>query len=276
MFLDTLANRGFESGAYEMKGRKLLLAVALAAGTAFAQQNVDISGKDFESGAGDARFASIGRQAAASGKRIVVTAPQQWHGKIAAKIRAGGAADVVLKDGFYENVLVRVEEKPAEPPKPEPKAEARAEAKPVVKTVARVPDEVPGPKPTLPPPVAAAEPAPIVAPPPVPVAAPAPKPVAPSPPPATAVATRAPVAAAPAKPDIAGIQKRLETSLNNGRAAEGPISASALQPGDFIFVDGPVRAVVRRESLRPRMFWSKANSSCAAPSSRKSQPTSTW
>jgi hypothetical protein len=240
-----------------MKARKLLLAVALAAGTAFAQQNVDISGKDFESGAGDARFASIGRQAAASGKRIVVTAPQQWHGKIAAKIRAGGAADVVLKDGFYENVLVRVEEKPAEPPKPEPKAEARVEPKAAPKTVARVPDEVPGPKPTLPPPVATTEPAPIVAPRPAPIATPAPKPVAPAPatPAASQVATRAPAAAAPAKPDIAGIQKRLETSLNNGRAAEGPISVSALQPGDFIFVDGPVRAVVRRESLRPRMFW---------------------
>lgn len=240
-----------------MKARQLLLAAALAAGTAFAQQNVDISGKDFESGAGDARFATIGRQAAASGKRIVVTAPQQWHGKIAAKIRAGGAADLVLKDGFYENVLVRVEDKPAEPPKPEPKAEARVEAKPAPKAVARVPDEVPGPKPTLPPPVAAVEPAPVAAPPPAPVATPAPKTVAPAPaaPPAATVATRAPAAVAPAKPDIAAIQKRLEQSLNNGRAAEGPISPSGLAPGDFIFVDGPVRAVVRRESLRPRMFW---------------------
>ena len=234
-----------------MKARKLLLAAALVAGTAFAQQNVDISGKDFESGAGDGRFASIGRQAAASGKRIVVTAPKEWHGKIAAKIRAGGAADLVLKDGFYENVLVRVEDKPAEPPKPEPKAEARVEPKPTPKAVARVPDEVPGPKPTLPPPVAAVEPAPVAAPPPAPKAV-APAPVAP---PAATVATRAPVSPASAKPDIAAIQKRLEQSLNNGRAAEGPISPSGLAPGDFIFVDGPVRAVVRRESLRPRMFW---------------------
>lgn len=239
-----------------MKARKLLLAAALAAGTAFAQQNVDISGKDFESGAGDARFASIGSQAAASGKRIVVTAPKEWHGKIAAKIRAGGAADLVLKDGFYENVLVRVEDKPAEPPKPEPKVEARVEPKPAPKAVARVPDEVPGPKPTLPPPVAAAEPEPVVTP--APAAAPAPKPVVappPAAPSAATVATRAPAAVAPAKPDIAAIQKRLEQSLNNGRAAEGPISPSGLAPGDFIFVDGPVRAVVRRESLRPRMFW---------------------
>ena len=102
-----------------MKVRKLLLAAALAAAApAFAQQNVDISGTEFQSGGGDAKLATLGREAAKSGKRVVVTAPQEWHGKIAAKIRAGGAADVVMKDGFYENVLVRVEEKPAEPPKP--------------------------------------------------------------------------------------------------------------------------------------------------------------
>ncbi|HEY6985354.1 MAG TPA: hypothetical protein VH375_04680 [Rhodanobacteraceae bacterium] len=254
-----------------MKASRLLLAAALAAAPAFAQQNVDVSGKDFESGAGDARLATVGREAAASGKRIVVTAPQQWHSKIAAKIRAGGAADVVLKDGFYENVLVRVEDKPAEAPKPEPKAEAqkaeaRAEAKAAPKVAAqRVPVEVPGPKPTLPPP-AAPEPAPVAAPPPVqevavakpPPAAPAAATVPAAPPaaaPATTVASRAPAMSAPAKPDVAKIQKRLEESLNNGREAEGPIQTSGLEAGDFIFVDGPVRAVVRRESLRPRMFW---------------------
>jgi len=249
-----------------MKARRLLLAAALATVPAFAQQNVDISGKDFESGAGDAKFATLGREAAASGKRIVVTAPQQWHSKIAAKIRAGGAADVVLKDGFYENVLVRVEDKPAEPPKPEPKVEAaRAEPKPAPKAVAqRVPVEVPGPKPTLPPPVepapaapareVAAVSAPPPAPPPQPVSAPAANP-APAVPPAATVASRAPAPSAPPKPDVAKIQQRFEQSLNNGREAEGSISPSGLQAGDFIFVDGPVRAVVRRESLRPRLFW---------------------
>ena len=58
-----------------------------------------------------------------------------------------------------------------------------------------------------------------------------------------------------AKPDVAKIRARLEQSLNNGREADGEISASDLQPGDTIFIDGPERAVVRRESLRPRMFW---------------------
>jgi outer membrane biosynthesis protein TonB len=233
-----------------MKVRKLLLAAALAAAApAFAQQNIDISGAEFQSGSGDAKFATLGREAAKSGKRVVVTAPQEWHAKIAAKIRAGGSADVVLKDGFYENVLVRVEDKPAEPPKPEPKAES----KPARVAAERVPQDVPGPKPTLPPPEAAPPPV-VSAPPPVPVATPAPPPVQQAPVQQVAVAKPAP-AAAPAKPDVGKIQKRMEESLNNGREAEGPLSVSGLQSGDFIFVDGPVRAVVRRESLRPRMFW---------------------
>jgi hypothetical protein len=245
-----------------MKARRLLFAAVFAAVPAFAQQNVDISGKDFESGAGDAKFATLGRQAAASGKRIVVTAPAEWHAKIAAKIRSGGAADVVLKDGFYENVLVRVEDKPAEPPKPEPpKAEPRPEPKPAPRPAAeRFPVDVPGPKPTLPPPAPA--PAPQAAPvvtthPPAPVAPPVAVKQAPAPAPTAVKQTpvTAPAPPAPAKPDVAKIQKGLEQSLNNGREAEGPLSVSGLQAGDFIFVDGPVRAVVRRESLRPRMFW---------------------
>ena len=126
-------------GQSNMKVRKLLLAAALAAAApAFAQQNVDISGTEFQSGGGDGKLATVGREAAKSGKRVVVTAPQEWHAKIAAKIRAGGAADVVMKDGFYENVLVRVEEKPAEPPKPEPKPEPKRVAS------ERVPVDVPG------------------------------------------------------------------------------------------------------------------------------------
>jgi hypothetical protein len=240
-----------------MKARKWLLAAALVAAPAFAQQNVDVSGADFHSGKGDARFAAVGREAADSGKRVVVTAPKEWHAKIAAKIRAGGAADVVLKDGFYENVLVRVEDKPAEPPKPEPKAEPKPQPKPEPKpapppepkpvpraAVDRVPVEVPGPKPTLP------------LPPPSPVVTTPSRAAAPAAAPATAPApTAAAKPAAPAKPDEAAIRKRMEQSLNNGREADGPLSVSNLIVGDSIFVDGPVRAVVRRESLRPRMFW---------------------
>jgi hypothetical protein len=250
-------------GQIEMKGRKWLLAAALAAAPVFAQQNVDVSGADFHSGAGDARFAAVGRDAAKSGRRVVVTAPKEWHAKIAAKIRAGGTADLVLKDGFYENVLIRVEDKPAEPPKPEPKAEPKPQPKPEPKpapppepkpapraTADRVPVEVPGPKPTLPVPEPA--PAPVVTAPPRTVA---PAPAVTSTPavtPAPAVAAKAEKSA---KVDEAAIRKRMEQSLNSGREADGPLSVTNLVVGDFIFVDGPVRAVVRRESLRPRMFW---------------------
>jgi hypothetical protein len=246
-----------------MKLRRLVLAVALGTGTAFAQQNVDISGKDFNSGAGDAKFATLGRQAAASGKQIVVTAPQEWHAKIAAKIRAGGAANIVLKDGFYENVLVRVEDKPAEPAKPEPpKAEPKEAPKPEPKPITRpAPVAAPAAKPTppTPPPPKAAPVVPAAAPTPAPAptATPAPAPVRPAAP-AAAPASPAKSAPAPAvapKPDVAKIRAGLENSLNNGREAEGEISAADLQPGDTIFIDGPERAVVRRESLRPRMFW---------------------
>lgn len=243
-----------ENWGNRMKVRKVLLAAALAAAPAFAQQNVDISGADFQSGAGDARLSTVGREAAKSGKRVVVTAPSEWHARIAAKIKAGGGADVVLRDGFYENVLVRVEDKPAEPPKVEAKAEPKPEPRATPKTAAndRVPLDVPGPKPTLPPPAPTPESKPVVTAPP-PVAAPAAAAAAPSP-----VAKAAPAPSMPAASpaaDTAKIQKRFEESLNGGRAAEGPLSVSNLQNGDTIFVDGAVRAVVRRESLRPRMFW---------------------
>ena len=93
--------------------KKLALAAALVATSAVAQENTDISGANFQSGKADAALATLGRKAAASGSRLVITAPKEWHAKIAAKVRAGGKADLVLRDGFYETVLVRVEDKSA-------------------------------------------------------------------------------------------------------------------------------------------------------------------
>ncbi|MEO7199244.1 MAG: hypothetical protein ABIY56_03405, partial [Dokdonella sp.] len=103
--------------------KRLALAMLLLSGTAAAQQNIDISAEEFASGSADQKLSALGREAATSGKRLVVTAPEHWHAQIAGKIRAGGKADLVLKDGFYETVLVRVEAKP-EPPKPEPVVKA--------------------------------------------------------------------------------------------------------------------------------------------------------
>jgi hypothetical protein len=83
--------------------KQVVLLSALCTGTAWAQQNLDISEKDVASGAAQARLSAVARQAASSGKRVVVTAPQHLHAQIAAGLAAGGKADVVLRDGFYEN-----------------------------------------------------------------------------------------------------------------------------------------------------------------------------
>lgn len=92
---------------------KLALTIALVLATAplLAQENTDISGATFQSGGADATLAALGRDAAASGSRLVITAPHEWHAKIAAKVSAGGKANIVLRDGFYETVLVRVQDK---------------------------------------------------------------------------------------------------------------------------------------------------------------------
>ncbi|HEY6543656.1 MAG TPA: hypothetical protein VIZ64_02035, partial [Dokdonella sp.] len=104
--------------------RKLILASALVAGTALAQQNVDISGADFQSGGADSTLADLGRKSAASSTRLIITAPPEWHARIASKVRAGGAADLVLREGFYENVLVRVQSRGAETAAEPARAEA--------------------------------------------------------------------------------------------------------------------------------------------------------
>lgn len=230
--------------------KKLVLATALVVATqASAQQNTDITGADFSSGKADAALAALGRNASASGQRLVITAPAEWHAKIAAKVRAGGKADVVLRDGFYENVLVRVEDKSAEASKAEPEkkvAAARSEAKPAAEPVAAA-HPLAAASPT--PPVRPVASAPQVAVTPAPAAAPAPaaKPVQ------TAMAS-APAAAAPAA-DTGAIKQRFEQSLLGGRSAEGSLPVASLQSGDTIYVDGPVRAVVRREGLRAVLYW---------------------
>ncbi len=117
---------------YKGIGNRIFLCVALYCGAAFAQQQIDISGQDFISGKGDARLANLGSQAAASGKKLVITAPLYWHDKITAKIRNGGKAEIQLKDGFLENVLVRMEDKGVEPAAVERSAEPALPAKPTV------------------------------------------------------------------------------------------------------------------------------------------------
>lgn len=244
--------------------RRLVLATALAASPlAFAQQNVDISGANLSSGKADATLAALGRKAAESGNQLVITAPPEWHAKIAAKIHAGGNANVVMRDGFYENVLVRVEPKATVAAEPEKavakadvekskaqaekakadaeksraeadKAKAEAEKAKAEAETAKAQAEAAKHQAAQ---QAAAKPAPAVA-----AAAPAAPPATPS-------------KAAAAGDSVDAIHARLEKSLKGGRAADGTLSVANLQAGDTLYVDGPVRAVTRREGGRMALYW---------------------
>ncbi|MEP6938184.1 MAG: hypothetical protein ABI846_00345 [Rudaea sp.] len=239
-------------------------------------QEIAITGKDFESGAADAKLAEIARQAAASGKSVVVTAPPYWQGKAAAKLHAGaGNVQVKSSDAFFENVLVRIVDKPADKsdkladkPKPaEAPKPAVAAAKPAVAPAAKSELKPAAPKPAAVPPTVASTPkaqAPKVEHSATPTA-----PVAPQHAPATvaSVSTPQPVSAPAAAPataptapknaqvNVAEARKRFEARLNLGKAAEGNLKPGQLQKGDEIFVSGPVRAVVRRFGSRVQLFW---------------------
>ena len=245
--------------------KRILLTGALFAAGAVSAQEVAISGKDFLSGAGDAKIAELARQAAASGKTLVITAPPYWQDKAAAKAHSAAAnASVRTSDAFFENVMVRVEDsktakaaepapKPAPPAKPEAKPEpARPEPRPVPPARKPVVEEAPAPAPkaapveTPPPP-----PPPVEVKPEPPVAAPAPAPVAAAP-----VAAPPPAAAAKPAPDPSvALKKRLEQNLNGGQPAEGSLDVAQLQKDDLLYVSGTVRAVVRRFGPRTQLFW---------------------
>ncbi|HEY6940023.1 hypothetical protein, partial [Dokdonella sp.] len=51
------------------------------------------------------------------------------------------------------------------------------------------------------------------------------------------------------------IRARFEKTLNDGRSADGSLGVAALQSGDTLYVDGPVRAVTRREGRRLALYW---------------------
>jgi urease accessory protein UreE len=249
--------------------KRLILASALVAGSAFAQDNTDISGANFQSGKADGELAALGRKAAASGARLVITAPADWHAKIAAKVKAGGSADVVLREGFYENVLVRVESKAAAAAAAKPveaerasKADAekaKAEAEKAKADAERVKAEAEKAKAQADAERAKAEAEKAKA---EAETARARADAQQAAARAAAASAAAPVAAAPAaaKPaakvaDTDAVRERLEKSINEGRSARGDLTVSRLQTGDTIYVDGDVRAVIRREGSRPTMYW---------------------
>ena len=251
--------------------KRILFASALVSTAAFAQQ-VDISGKDFLSGAGDARLAEIARQAAASGKKVVVKAPPYWQGKVAAKLQAGAAnVTVQMTEGFVEDVLVHLEEGKAAPAKVEPaaaeapkadtakadaakaaalkaeaaKAEAaRAEAARVEAAQAEAARAEAARTEAARVEAAKAEAA----------RAEAAKAAAAKAEVAKAEAAKA--AAVKAEADrIAAIKQGMEKNLNEGRAADGTMAVAQLEKDDSIFVNGDIRAVVRRAGAHTQMYW---------------------
>lgn len=249
--------------------KRILFAAALVSSSAIAQE-VDINGKDFLSGAGDARLADIARQAAAQGKRVVVTAPDYWQSKIAAKLHAGASnLDVQMKEGFFENVLVRVDDgkaakadadKAAAAKAEAAKAEAaraegarleaaraeaeRAEAQRAEQQRAQAAKDQ----------ADRAEAARIEA-----QRAEAARAEAAKIEAARAEAAKAAAAKAQAEKDaankLAAIRQRMQQNLNAGHEADGSLNVSQLQKDDQVFVDGPIRAVVRRGGARSQMYW---------------------
>lgn len=261
--------------------KKFVLAGALAATSALAQESTDISGASFQSGKADETLASLGRKAAASGERLVITAPPEWHAKIAAKVRAGGKADVVLRDGFYETVLVRVEDKAAKAAvgaAPEPdrarveaqrsraevekaKAEAaaarveaeraRAEADAARAAADKANAEAAAAKAQAEAERAAAEKARLES-----ERAAADKVRAGA---ASTGSASVPPVAKPAQGSASDAaneaRARLEKAVNGGRAAKGTLAIEKLQSGDTLYVDGGQIAVARREGGKPTLFW---------------------
>ena len=258
------------------------------AGGALAQEAA-INGADFTGGKADAQLSAVGARAAASGKTVVITAPAYWQAKAAAKVRAGAHGKPVairFSNGFYENVLVRVEapapkpeaeaqarpeSKVAAKAKPEAKAEPKAtkvEARPAPKTVHAAPKSTPVPQP-----VAPTARAPIVSPQPTPK--PATPPAQPAPPnhivavpqvsqqPAVVPIPTSAVNPTGVKPSLPQTQaesggaarQRLLVALNDGRPAAGELHEAQLQPGDQVYSDGDTLAVVRLEGLRRSFYW---------------------
>ncbi|MBS0556078.1 MAG: hypothetical protein JSR27_01540 [Proteobacteria bacterium] len=245
--------------------RFLLLVAVLFAGSAFAQQ-VDVSGKDFLSGAGDAKLAAIAQQAETAGKALQVTAPDYWQAKVAAKLHAG-AAGVVIKanNGFFENVLVKLVDvepaKAAAPSADEQAAKLAAERAAAQKAAeekatqekmaaeqaaaARAAAQAAAAK-------AAAEKA---------AAEKAAAEKAAADKLAAEKAAAAKAAADKAAAEKAAADKRaamrdgMLKNLNGGRPAEGDLQVGQLLAGDVVYVNGDLRGVVRRGSSRLQFYW---------------------
>ena len=254
--------------------RNVLAAVMMSAAwvsTAVLAQEVSVDGKDFLSGASDAKLAEIAKEAAAQGKHLVVTAPNYWQSKVAAKLHAGAAnVEVQMKEGFFENVLVRIDdgkakaaEQAAEAKAAAQKVEAqkaeaaRAEAARLESARAEAERAEAARQEAAKADAAKAEAARQEAARQEAARAEAAKAEAAKQQAAKAAAEAAAKAKAEkdAADKIAAQKKAMLQNLNGGRDAEGTINAGQLQKDDQIFVDGQFRGVVRRGGARSQFYW---------------------
>jgi hypothetical protein len=259
-----------------MYKRVLITGLLLGSAAAWAQETV-ISGKDFLSGAADAKLAEIARQAAAEGKTVQITAPKYWQDKARAKVHAGAEdARVQTSEGFLENVVVKVVAAKAETPKaaaveaPAPAvaddqaAEKAASAKKAAAAKAAAEkaaaDKAAADQTAVEQAAAqraAAEKA-------AAEKAAAEKAAAEKAAADKAAAEKA--AAAKAAADkaagekaaadaLAAKRQNMEKNLNEGKPAAGTLQVTQLLKDDVVYIDGNIRGVVRRVSGHPQFYW---------------------
>ena len=257
--------------------KRVLMAAGLLFSTAALAQQIDISGKDFESGAGDARLAKIAQQAAAQGKALSVTAPAYWQAKIEAKLHAGAAnVKVRMNSGFFENVLVSVvdntdnaaanakraaeraqESRSAAEAKAREKRAAQARAAAARRAEAdRIAAQKAARERAAEQAAAAARARAAQA---AAAKAAAEKVAADKAAAEKAAAARAAAQKAAAEKaaaeKIAATRRGMLQNLNGGHAATGTLSVSQLKRDDQLYVDGSVRGVVRRSGARIQFYW---------------------
>ena len=69
--------------------KRWLVLACIAASPAWAQQ-ADISSAQLISGQADSKLQQLGKEAKSGNKKLVISAPQQWHDLILEQIRKGG------------------------------------------------------------------------------------------------------------------------------------------------------------------------------------------
>jgi hypothetical protein len=168
------------------------LVAALWSAAAIGQQT-DITGAELLSGGADEKLQRLARDAKASGKKLVISAPEYWHDMVLEQVRKGGGSDlaVEVRDSFAESVLVRAEDPTAQPAPPAEPAPAETPAAPAP---AAAPTPAPTPTPTAATPAAAPKPTP------APPAKPAPAPTPAAAPERARPGQATPPAVAPAQP----------------------------------------------------------------------------